>query len=343
MVDLSEDYESYERKEIPYFDSKNNARELVLQFLEHTSTYGDATKSYKNEFVDKPVAEGLWTLETASNFLVNENFSQPTDSIISYDFSINSFRDANNQEMLSGHEMVEKFDEIFDFINEAKLACNPKVVDLYQAYRQGDTYNLSVAIALGCSSSGSSGGSTGGGTTTNNNCPPSWPASMVFDWYDNLVGQELTTQINNCLTETCGNDGNPQTDCIVLYEHVTIFSSENLTDDIAVSKSCYPNCGLFLIECNDFLTWTSENVTTPVTQNHAQITNFPFQAARTVEFAEFIVQNPLEFNFPILDSEVANEIKLHEIVVRADAIFLDQATDTWLTLLETLIIAKESQ
>jgi len=122
--------------------------EKVLGFLNHTKTHNPEA-SFKTEFKDMEVNEAMWTLEAASNFLVNKNFKYEYDSErIEIDVDFQTVV-KNRTHIIEGDILTSIFDELMDEIyrktnSKRKL---PKLVD-FKLQRKKEGYYFKVLASL---------------------------------------------------------------------------------------------------------------------------------------------------------------------------------------------------
>lgn len=132
-----------------YYPSEEvDVTEKVLGFFNHTKTHNPEA-SFKMEFEDMEVNEAMWTLEAASNYLVNKNLKYRRD-LNDNEISFKIILSIENNKQILGKKLVEEFERLHYEINRicSSKGRIPQLIDyrLSKASNDEVTFNITVLI-----------------------------------------------------------------------------------------------------------------------------------------------------------------------------------------------------
>ena len=127
--------------------------EKVESFLEYTKTF-NPNNSFKTEteFKDMEVNEAMWTLEAASNYLVNKNFKYEADldkEALFFNFEFSTFK-RDGSSFIKGEDLTKQFDQFISDIKRKAKEKNklPKLVDMNILKLSNTEAHVNVEISL---------------------------------------------------------------------------------------------------------------------------------------------------------------------------------------------------
>lgn len=128
-----------------------NVRDKVVVFLNHTKTY-NPNASFKTEFKDMEANEAMWTLEAASNLLVNKNFKYEADlegEKLNYKLSFQLNKSDKNL-FIEGKELTQSFENLHNRIEDAVKSKNkvPVLIDFTASESKSNMVVFEVTVML---------------------------------------------------------------------------------------------------------------------------------------------------------------------------------------------------
>lgn len=128
-----------------------DAREKVLNFLNHTKTR-NYESSFKTKFKDIEANEAMWTLEAASNLLVNENFKYEADldgEALNYILEFELIK-KDNELFIKGNELTSSFENLHKTIKNEVKSINklPVLIDFVAVKSKSSKAVFEVNVIL---------------------------------------------------------------------------------------------------------------------------------------------------------------------------------------------------
>lgn len=123
--------------------------EKVLGFLNHTKTYNPEA-SFKTAFKDMEVNEAMFTLEAASNYLVNKNMKYRRD-LKDSDVSFKITLGVNSNGQIDGTKLVEEFESLHKAIDKSIEGKNrvPQLINYELSRSINNSIIFDVMVVIG--------------------------------------------------------------------------------------------------------------------------------------------------------------------------------------------------